>query len=400
MIACLLVSATRLAGTIRSASESPITACVLGLLVACVFSHLSHGSLGRAADDGFVMLKIITYYLLLIGLVDTPARLRSFLFWIVGYTVVLTGLALLHYHGMIQIQSLEAAAQRDVDPETGEVSVIPRLCSTGIFSDPNDLSMILVLATIACLFFFDNTPGRFARYLWLAPPGVFLFALKLTYSRGGLINLALSLLILCRARLGWKKTIGIYVLALPVMIALFGGRQTRIDPTNKEDTSQARIQLWSEGFDMFREAPLFGVGMNEYGERGVLVAHNSFVHTYAELGFIGGTFFAGAFYAALSGLKRLGNKAIIFSDPIVMKLRPYIWTMICSYCVGMLSLSRPYTLTTYVVLGIAGAYLRIAEPRASIAALRFDSSFVQRMLVVGAACVIGFYVFVRVMVRW
>jgi len=83
-----------------------------------------------------------------------------------------------------------------------------------------------------------------------------------------------------------------------------------------------------------------------------------------------------------------------------MKLRPYIWTMICSYCVGMLSLSRPYTLTTYVVLGIAGAYLRIAEPRASIAALRFDSSFVQRMLVVGAACVIGFYVFVRVMVRW
>src|SRR5208283_189295 len=103
--------------------------------------------------------------------------------------------SVLHYHGVIELRALNAIDQRDIDPETGEVTVIPRLSSVGIFSDPNDLSTLLVLTTIACLFFFDSTPSKLRRCLWLAPPGLFLYALKLTYSRGGLINLTLSLLI-------------------------------------------------------------------------------------------------------------------------------------------------------------------------------------------------------------
>ena len=79
MVACLAVSASRLSGLLRSLGDSPITVCVLGVVAACVLSHLSHGSLGRAVADGFYMVKIVTYYLLLVALVDTPERLRSFL---------------------------------------------------------------------------------------------------------------------------------------------------------------------------------------------------------------------------------------------------------------------------------------------------------------------------------
>ena len=141
--------------------------------------------------------------------------------------------------------------------------------------------------------------------------------------------------------------------------------------------------------------------MNEYGERaGGLVAHNSFVHTYAELGFFGGALFAGAFYSALSGVKRLGNKGVAFYDRALMHVRPYVLAMICSYCAGMFSLSRPYTITTYTLLGIAAAYLQIAETRTSVAGLRFDSHFVQRLFLVGVGCLLFLYVFVRVMVRW
>ena len=189
-------------------------------------------------------------------------------------------------------------------------------------------------------------------------------------------------------------------MALPVLLVLFGGRQTRIDPTNKDDTSQARIQLWAEGFNLFREAPIFGVGMNEYAERVGLVAHNSYVNSYAELGFVGGTLFVSAFYAAFRGLRRLGNTDVVFADPFLMKLRPYLLTIVCSYCIGMYSLSRAYNLPTYMVLGIVAAYLRIAEPGASIAPLRFDETFLKRMLVVGVACLVGLYLFVRIMVRW
>jgi hypothetical protein len=400
MIACLVSSGARVLRTISTASDLPITSCVLGVVAACVFSHLSHGNLGEAVADGFYMIKIVPYYLLLIALVDTPARLHSFLRWLVGFTLVLTALALLHYHGIVQIEALDACQQNDVNPETGEAYVIPRLCSTGVFNDPNDLSMILVLAMIACLFLVEQAPSGFGKYLPLAPLGVFLYGLQLTYSRGGLLNFGLGLLVLFRAKFGWKKTIGISLVLFPVLIAMFGGRMTRIDVGNSQDTSQARIQLWSQGFELFRESPLFGVGMNKYAERAGLVAHNSFVHTFAELGFFGGTLFAGAFYAAFSGVMRLGNKNVVIYDPLMAKLRPYILAMIGSYCAGMFSLSRSYTLTTYVLLGIAAAYLQIAEARTSVAGLRFDSHFVQRLFLVGVGCLLFLYLFVRSTVRW
>lgn len=400
MIACLALSGARVLGPTFSARRSPITTCVLGIVAACVLSHLSHASLRRAAEDGFYIIKIIVYYLLLVALVDTPARLMSFLRWLVGFTLVLTGLALAHYHGLISLPSLEACQQRDINPETGEVYLIPRLCSTGVFGDPNDLSMILVLAVIVCLFFFDSAPRGFGRLCWLAPAGVFLYALKLTFSRGGLLNLGLSLMVVSWYRLGWKKTLMVSALALPAAIGLCGGRMTRIDLGDSQDTAQARIQLWSEGLNLFRESPFFGIGMNEYGERAGLAAHNSFVHAYAELGFFGGALFAGAFYSALSGVKRLGNKGVAFYDRALMHLRPYVLAMICSYCAGIFSLSRPYTITTYTLLGIAAAYLQIAETRTSVAGLRFDSHFVQRLFFVGVGCLLFLYLFVRVMVRW
>ena len=103
MIACLATSVGPIDRTIRTATESPITVCILGFVVACVLSHLSHFNLTCAWDDGLFIVKIVVYMLLLIGLVDTSARLRSFLAWIVGLTALMSGLSVLQYHGMISL---------------------------------------------------------------------------------------------------------------------------------------------------------------------------------------------------------------------------------------------------------------------------------------------------------
>jgi O-antigen ligase len=130
------------------------------------------------------------------------------------------------------------------------------------------------------------------------------------------------------------------------------------------------------------------------------VAHNSYVHTYTELGLFGGTMFVGAFYAALSGVRRLGRAAVVISDRAVKQWQPYVLAMTGAYCVGMYSLSRSYTMTTYLILGISAAYLHIAEHTASVRAMRFDSEFMQRLVLVGAAGVTALYLFVRLMARW
>ena len=268
------------------------------------------------------MVKIVAYYLLLVALVDSPFRLRSFLFWLIGLTLLLSGLAILHYQGVIQIESLNAVGQSDIDAESGLVQVIPRLQSTGVFNDPNDLSMILVLGIIGCIYFIETSSG-IGRFLFLAPLGVFLYGLRLTYSRGGLLSLGSGLFVLFgRVKFGWKKAICARRWWQQMRIVLFGGRMTSVNLGDRNDTSQHRIQLWSQGLDLFRESPLFGVGMNEYAERAGLVAHNSFVHTYAELGFFGGTMFAGAFYGAISSAKKVGDDGVMLPDSIVKRLQP------------------------------------------------------------------------------
>src|SRR5205807_1762810 len=138
---------------------------------------------------------------------------------------------------------------------------------------------------------------------WLAPIGLFGYALSLTQSRGGFIALLGALLTLVWSRFGWRKAIPLAAILVPVMFMLFDGRMTGLSAS--EGTGQERIQLWSEGFNFFREAPIFGIGMDEFTEEVRQPAHNSFVHCYAELGFFGGSLFFGAFFTAFWSLSRL-----------------------------------------------------------------------------------------------
>src|SRR5205814_9877341 len=118
----------------------------------------------------------------------------------------------------------------------------------------------------------------------------------------------------------WAKTLPLAAVVLPAMFFVFAGRQTNIS-TGADDTMQARIQLWSEGLQLFREAPLFGIGYREYAEQAGQVAHNSFVHCYTELGFFGGTAFLSAFACVVLGLYRLGGRPAPGTDPGLARLR-------------------------------------------------------------------------------
>src|SRR5207247_6773790 len=119
-----------------------------------------------------------------IGVVNSPSRLRQFLVWLMGMTVVLTVLALLQYHGAIDIPALRAIEQLEIDEATGDEFFIYRLCSTGIFNDPNDLCLILVTAMTVCLSQLGAGRSWLLRALWLAPLALFGYALSLTHSRG------------------------------------------------------------------------------------------------------------------------------------------------------------------------------------------------------------------------
>src|SRR5258706_3521575 len=161
--------------TLRSLLERPISACVVGLLAAVVLSHLSSFFIWGARTSGMEFFKVLLYYLLLVGVIDSIDRLRRFMGWIVVLAVIVTGLTVLQYHGLIDIAALAAVEHGRIDRDTREGSIVLRIVSTGIFNDPNDLCLLLVLAMAACVHGFDDRPWGVLRICLVAPPPPFCF---------------------------------------------------------------------------------------------------------------------------------------------------------------------------------------------------------------------------------
>jgi O-antigen ligase len=401
ILVCLLVSAPQVLRrlTRRSLRADPVTLMVVGLLAAVELSHLSHLRVADAWICGIAFVKIVTYYLLLVATVDTPHRLRRFLIWLGVFTFALTVLALLQYHEVIDVPALAAyrEQQDSVDPETGDPVMLARLCGAGIFGNPNDLSRILAIGIVISVYLIADSRAGGLRWVWVAPLLLFGYAEHLTSSRGGFLALLTSIAVLSVNRFGCRKTVLASAVVLPAMLFAFGGRQTEL--TTSSGTGQQRIHLWSEGFAMLKESPLFGIGMNEYAEEVQYVAHNSYLHCYTELGLVGGTLFTGAFYLAAVGLYRKCPEV----GPVggeLERIRPYLLAIVAGYMVGMLSSTRSYSVPTYMLLGLGAAYAGARSGTAPAGADGLDARrLFRRVAAVSAVVLVALYLFLKLQLR-
>ena len=66
-------------------------------------------------------------------------------------------------------------------------------------------------------------------------------------------------------------------------VLLLGGRSG----TEADESTEERLDAWSEGFSMWRENPFLGVGPGQFTEHHYLTAHSSLVLSLAELGPVG-----------------------------------------------------------------------------------------------------------------
>ena len=399
ILACCATAVSPLLARLRASrlARDPITVCVIGLLPAVLLSHLTHFNLYDARVETVEFAKVVIYYALLVTIVDTPQRLRKFMIWTLLFTIGLTVLALLQYHQVVQVPALAEYYEKqadELDADGGGSIVLARLCGAGIFGNPNDMARLLAIGMALCLYCTADRRFGTLRWLWLGPFLMLGYALQLTFSRGGLLALVATLGALFWGRYGWRRTALIIAAALPIMAFVYGGRQT--DITTDTGTGQQRIQIWSEGFGLLAQSPVFGIGTNRYREEVGYVAHNSFLHCFTEMGLFGGILFSGAFYLAVRAPGAV-NAVPGRCHPEVARISPYIRAIVVGYVVGMLSSTRSYTLTTYLVLGLAGACIALA---ASDRAPKINGRLVGRVALIGLAVLIAIYLYVRVSVRW
>jgi O-antigen ligase len=381
---------------IERLAARPVTVCILGLWLAAPLSQLAHGEMEKALLDMLEFSKIVAYYLLFVAVINTPDRLRRFLFWILLFTSATVLLAVLRYHGLVDLPAQTYVLDRREDA-FGALQVFRRLCGTGVFRDPNDFSLLIVFGVPLAIYFLTDGVSGLARLLWVPFLGLFGYALALTQSRGGLLAVLVGLAVLFRARFGTRRSLLLLAAVLPVLLFVLAGRQTEL--LNNGDTAQERFQLWSDGLMFLREAPLFGIGVGEFQVRAGLVAHNSFVHAYAELGLFGGTLFLGAFFFSVWSLYRLRPEKAAVLDPTLRRLQPYVLAVVAGFATALLSLSHVYSVPTYTALGLATAYLGLAAAASPLTLPRFNGVLVQRLAVASIGFLMVTYVLVRTLVH-
>lgn len=363
----------------RPIADHPLDKAVLGLWAAIAISNLAWGWVW-GSYKGFVdFLPAVLTYFFVRAAVREPRQFRA----IAALLVV-----------MNLVQAVNGIVQYHTGTGLGGVALIQgnRIRGTGIFNDPNDLAMSLVLAVPFVMTVIAPRGGVVRRAAGGAVLAVMLTAILYTGSRGGLLALAALALPYASARIG---RVPATVFAGVVFAALVVAGPSRASEMNAgEESAQNRIQAWSAGIEMLKQKPVFGVGYGRFTEFHERVAHNSFVHSFAELGVFGVLWFVSLFYW------------FFVSVAIRVPPRQESWRMWSTplrasgvgLLVCILFLSRQYVVVPYLVLALGASYAAQAQSKET--PLSWGPWRAAQIGVSCVAIVAATYVAVRLLAVW
>lgn len=395
IIGCMLVNLGPILARFswKELVSEPTNLCVVVIFVGVFLSHATAFRTIEAREYTKEFGKTLLFYFTLVSAVRTPRALESMISWVSLFIIIAVSITVLQYKEFINLEGMDSVYENFTNWETGEVYRVRRICGTGLFGDPNDLSILLVIGMGLAVYKLQGGRDDRLKLFWLLPLSLYLYCLMLTQSRGGFLAMLTGMLVLFQAKYGWKKAIPYMLVGLPVAIVLFGGRQTSID--TQGGTGQDRIQLWAMGFAEMTRHPIFGTGYGTYPEIAGLVAHNSFVHAFVELGLFGGIAFVGAFWYVLWHLYKLKGREDEILEPGLRKLRPCLLAGTAGACLGMMTVSRCYIQPTYFLLGMGMCFLKIVDQEVPGAAPPMDRKTFKSLVQMSLLYLIVIYTYAR-----
>jgi hypothetical protein len=259
-----------------------------------------------------------------------------------------------------------------------------RLTGLGEISDPNDFAQLLVCVLPLVFFFWREKKMLQNIVLVILPACVLLFGAYLTHSRGAVLALVAMLLVAARRRIGLIPglilAVGMFVAATALNFT--GGRE--ISASAGED----RTTLWSDGLQMLKSHPLFGVGFGNFGDSAGLTAHNTVVVCAAELGAFGLYFWALFLFPTVRDALVIGStervhdgRAMTGEDSMLPQVERKIETVdktdinrmgrmlilsLTGFLVTGWFLSRAYVMTLFLLGGMVEVVFQMALQRSMV----------------------------------
>lgn len=376
--------------------SAPQNWLMVGFFAACLMSHVRHTYFAAFVDTITGFGRIVLLYFLVAINVSTLRRLRV----LVG--VMILGCLFMTVHGILQWHSPthmgfgvyeNSAAIYDTYHDTYRVRAF------GFFNDPNDLALMLVTILpflIGGLHRRGVMPPR--RLLNAVMIAAIVYCIFRTNSRGGWLALAAMLVAYAwvHAR-GKKLAVTLGVMCLAGLMALGPSRMGSLSAT--ESSARNRLVYWAYGNRMLKAWPIFGAGMGrfeEFSDDGK-VAHNSFVHCYAELGLLGYFFWLALLVACMKDSYALGR--IRTDDPERQELGEMAracFAALIGYMAAAFFLSRTYIAPLYILFGIFAALRAINDREFEPAAGRFEQRDLRYALLATLLSIPALYVLLRI----
>jgi len=222
----------------------------------------------------------------------------------------------------------------------------------GTFGNANSLAIFIsfsIFSSILLINFFTDNRNRFLKYFLMLniPMGIYLIIQ--TGSRKGFI-LGISFLFLFF--LPYIKTIRGIVFSFLIVIFLFTGfsylsenedfseqldfllkrfegTEEALRGTGQQDSStDTRMYFTEEAFDIWKNSPLIGIGLNNFAFYYGTYAHNNFVEILANLGFVGFILFYLFYLFSAASILSIKNRQLRISALffiIIFTFMDYAW---------------------------------------------------------------------------
>lgn len=318
-----------------------------------VISPALHGWFGGVAESVIPVVIPALFLFLIPPNVDTSAR-RNIV--VIALFCSLLGLALpgiRDYHVAPEQSKFVMTQGIDVDDDDAaaeDYPVVYRLKAQGMIDDPNDFAQMLLITVSLSFIWWSRSWLRNILFV-LIPGSILIYAVYLTHSRGALVAIGVTIAVAFRRKL---RLLGSLTMASVIAIGLLfskftGGREVSMSG------GADRLELWSEGWELFKRSPLYGHGFGGYYDAINIAPHNSFMLVAVDTGLLGLVLWVSIFVISFAQLNRVVTPSDgTPPDPTLRQHAVCMEATLTSFLATSWFLSRAYYPISFLLVGLVG----------------------------------------------
>jgi len=246
-----------------------------------------------------------------------------------------------------------------------------------VTGDPNYFSLSALLGLPFAFYLMRTRQPTWERNVCIGCLGLTLVGFALAASRGGLLGLAASVMVVAwRSKHRIKVMAAAVALLIPLMVFSPSSPIGRLlNPTYSDrDSSDSRLLLWTAGLKMMRQHPFTGVGVGNYKQAldTVLapgtstrfsVAHNTYIQVGAELGIVGLAVFVGIILMTLRSTQRIRRAARRARVPLIGQAAEAIQVGLVGFSVSITFVSAEYHKFFWLVVFLTCCLPALLRPK-------------------------------------